>query len=347
MSERAYRFRSSFKIAGRSVGEGSPVLIIAEAGVSHFGDPGKARALVELAAEARADVFKTQAFSTKRLISAHMPEWRDRLSSKEVDFDFIAAMKQRCDEHGLIFLCTAHDESVLPWLDELGVPAFKVGSGERGNVDFFRILGERGKPVILSTGMYRIGDVHEALEAFDTAGCRELAVLHCVTSYPTPMDQVNLKAMDALREIFAGPVGYSDHTQGSLAVMAAVARGAQIIEKHITLDFDVPNAQDWKVSCGPHDFHDFVLKVRDVERALGTAEKRPQPCETGATEWALKSLVATRELPQGTILEAGMLVAKRPGGGLPPNRYQEVIGRRLKRRLQQDEALLEADLEPR
>jgi N-acetylneuraminate synthase/N,N'-diacetyllegionaminate synthase len=338
-------FKESFQIGTRWIGGDAPVLIIAEAGVSHFGSLEKAIRLVDLAADAGADLFKTQAFATDRLISSRSPEWRDRLRSKEADFDFLAAMKARCDERDLPFICTGHDESVLPWLDELNVPAFKIGSGERGNVEFIRTIAERGKPVILSTGMYRREDVQDALEAVQAAGCDELAVLHCVTSYPTPPEQVNLRAMDVLREMFPGPVGYSDHTQGPLAVMAAVARRAQIIEKHISLDFDIPNAQDWKVSCGPDDFHDFVSGIRAVEGMLGKAEKCPQACETEALEWALKSLVATRELPAGTIIEAGMLTAKRPGGGLPPSRHRDVIGRRLKRRLVEDEALAEDDIE--
>ena len=338
-------FEACFRIGDRWVGEGAPALIIAEAGVSHFGDPDKALALVDMAADAGADLFKTQAFITDQLISNRLPEWRDRLRPKEVGFEFIEAMKLRCDERNLAFICTGHDESVLSWLDELQVPAFKIGSGERGNTEFFRRIAERGKPVILSTGMYRREDVREALETFDSAGCRELAVLHCVTSYPTPTDQVNLRAMDVLRDMFSGPVGYSDHTQGSMAVMAAVARGAKIIEKHITLDFDVPNAQDWKVSCGPHDFRDFVEGIRNVERVLGVAEKGPQDCELGALEWALKSLVATRDLPKGTIIERDMLTAKRPGGGIPPNRFAQLIGGRLKRNVMADEALAEGDVD--
>ena len=338
-------FEARFRIGDRWVGEGAPVLIIAEAGVSHFGDLGKGLELVDLAADAGADLFKTQAFRTDYLVSKRLPEWRDRLRPKEVGFEFLQAMKTRCDERNLAFICTGHDESVLPWLDDLEVPAFKVGSGERGNTEFFRRIAERGKPVILSTGMYRREDVQEAIETFASAGCHALALLHCVTSYPTPIEQVHIRAMDVLRDMFSGPIGYSDHTRGSLAVMAAVARGAKIIEKHISLDFDVPNAQDWKVSCGPHDFHEFIEGIRDVERVLGTAEKIPQECEIGALEWALKSLVATRDLPEGTIIESDMLAAKRPGGGISPSRQAQLIGGRLKRGLLADEALAEGDVE--
>lgn len=338
-------FRPCFEIAGRLVGAGAPVLIIAEAGVSHFGDLTKALALVDVAAAAGADVFKTQAFSTEQLVSSRMPEWRERLRPKEVTFDFLAAMKQRCDEHDLIFLCTPHDESVLPWLDELAVPAFKVGSGERANTPYFREIARRGKPVILSTGMYAAEDVRQALDAFERAGCRELALLHCVTSYPTPFEQVNLRAMDTLRHMFSGPVGYSDHTSGYHAVLAAVARGAAIVEKHVTLDFNVPNAQDWKVSCGPSDFSQLVHQVRQVEAALGDGQKMPQPCEADALNWALKSLVAARELPLGTVLCADMVAAKRPGGGIAPARLEEVIGCRLRHHLSVDQPITEDDLE--
>ncbi len=332
-------FNSDITIANRCVGPNEPALIIAEAGVNHFGDIGKAMALVDLAAEAGVDVFKTQAFSTAALVSGAAPEWRERLRTKEVGFDFIAQMKERCDAHGLIFLCTAHDETVLPWLDELEVPAFKVGSGERSNLPFLKAIAARGKPVILSTGMYASADVRETLSLFSSAGCRELALLHCVTSYPTPCDQVNLRAMDALRRMFTGPVGYSDHTKGHHIPLAAVALGAAIVEKHITLDFDVPNAQDWKVSAGPDDLADFVRTLRETEAALGQPDKSIQPCEQPALQWALKSLVAARDLEAGTLLTAVDLLAKRPGGGIAPSRIEEVLGRRLRRPIVVDQAV--------
>ena len=343
---RTLSFAPSFQIGSRQVGKDAPVLIIAEGGVSHFGDRGKARDLVDLAAEAGADVFKTQAYSTERLISARLPEWRERLGSKEVPFDFIAEMKARCDEHELPFVCTAHDASVLPWLDELDVPAFKIGSGERGNTPYLAEIASRGKPVILSTGMYAPEHVQEAVQAIYDGGGRELALLHCVTSYPTPTEQVNLRAMDAMRDLFAGPVGYSDHTENHLAVLAAVARGAEVVEKHISLDFDVPNAQDWKVSCGPHDLAEFVGSIRRVEALLGKAYKQVQPCEEPALAWALKSLVAKQDLAAGTVLTKDMLIDKRPGDGISPSQLSEVLGRRLNRPLKLDEALEADALEP-
>lgn len=338
-------FSRQFEISGRLLGGGAPVFFIAEAGVNHFGDLGKALALVDLAAESGADAFKTQAFSTDRLVAATLPEWRDRLRSKEVDFDFVAAMKERCDHHGLPFLCTAHDESVLPWLDDLDVPAFKIGSGERGNLPYLREIARRGKPVILSTGMYALDDVSQAIAVFAAEGLGEIALLHCVTSYPTPIDQVNLRAMDEIRSVFSGPVGYSDHTTGHPAVLAAVARGAEVIEKHITLDFDVPNAQDWKVSAGPDDLAQLIASIREVEAMLGDGVKRAQACEEPATGWALKSLVAANDLPSGTVLSAADLISKRPGGGISPARIDELVGGRLRVPVKADDPVRWGDLE--
>lgn len=332
-------FANQFEIAGRPVGGSAPVLFIAEAGVAHFGDIGKAMALVDLAAESGADVFKTQAFRTEALVSAGLPDWRRRLASKEVGFEFLARIKERCDARNITFLCTPHDETVLPWLETLDVPAYKIGSGERGNLSFLRRIASYGKPVIVSTGMYTEHDVEQALDALASGGCTQAALLHCITSYPCPYEQVNLRAMDVLRARFAGPVGYSDHTDGHHAVLAAVALGARVVEKHITLDFNVPDAQDWKVSAGPEDLARLVRNVREVEAALGVAEKRPQQCEEGALTWALKSLVVVRSLPAGAVLSADDLTAKRPGGGIAPQDIQRVIGKRLVRDVSPDKAL--------
>lgn len=332
-------YQKHINIAGHIVGPDKPVLIIAEAGVAHFGDPGKALDLVDLAADAGADVFKTQAFHTDSLVSARLPDWRERLRPKEVGFEFISRMKERCDQRGILFMCTPHEPSVLPWLDEWDVPAIKIGSGERGNTPFFREIASRGKPVILSTGMYAREHVDQALAVFAAAGLHELALLHCVTSYPTLPAEVNLSAMQELRVGFNGPIGYSDHTQGHHICLAAVAMGAQLIEKHITLDFNVPNAQDWKVSCGPDDFADFVRLVREVEAARGAGGKMPRECETPAFKWALKSLVAAHALPAGHVLDAADLAAKRPGDGISPAQIDAVVGRTLNADLAADDLI--------
>ena len=241
----------SFLIGSRQVGGTAPCLVIAEAGVAHFGDMGLARALVDMAIEAKADIFKTQFFDVDTMIAKRAPEWRERLRPRNLTLDQFFELRDRCNASGVMFMSTAHDESRIAWLKALDVPAVKIGSGERNNPAFLAELAKLGKPVILSTGMYAAQDVRQAVAALEKAGCRELALLHCVTSYPAPADQLNLAAMQALAEIAPVPVGYSDHTEDFLAVMAAVARGARIIEKHITILRDVPNALDWKVSAGP------------------------------------------------------------------------------------------------
>lgn len=339
------KFQTTFRIGDRLVGGNAACLVIAEAGVAHFGDMALARELVDLAADAGADVFKTQFFDVEALIAARAPDWRERLRPRNLTLDQAHELKRRCEARGLLFMSTAHDETRIPWLSELDVPAIKVGSGERSNPAFLERLARLGKPMIVSTGMYAEPDVAEALAACASGGCDRVALLHCVTSYPTPDDQVNLAAMDRMAEIFDGPIGYSDHTADGLAILAAVARGAKIVEEHITILRDVPNAQDWKVSAGPEDFAALVSEIRRIEAVIGHGRKESAPCEAPGMAWALKSLVAARDLPAGTVVESADLTAKRPGDGLHPNRIQDVLGRRLTRALSADAPLRAEDLE--
>ncbi len=332
-------FPARFEIGGRPVGEGAPLLFIAEAGVSHFGDMGLARELVDMAADAKADVFKTQFFDVDMLYAARAMAWRDRLRPRNLTFDQAAEVAERCRSRGMLFMSTAHDESRIDWLRRLDVPAIKVGSGERQNPAFLRKLAALGKPMIVSTGMYSEADVAEAVAACADGGCRALALLHCVTSYPAPAPDINLRAMDRLRAIFPGPVGYSDHTEDFLAIMGAVARGASVVEKHITILRDVPNAQDWKVSAGPDNLAQLVRDLRKIEAMLGHGRKEAAPSEGGAG-WATKSLVAARDLPAGHVLAEADMIAKRPGDGIPPNRIGELVGRRLARPLAADDAVV-------
>ncbi|MCP5367813.1 MAG: N-acetylneuraminate synthase family protein [Hyphomicrobiales bacterium] len=321
-------FAREFAIAGRAVGPGHPCLVIAEAGVNHFGDMDKALALVDLAVDAGADVLKIQHFRTDVLVGPSAPDWRERLRSKELSDTQVLRIRDHCDRRGILFMCTGHDEDSLDFLDrEAGVPAFKVGSGEVGNWPSLTAMARRGKPIILSTGMYEMADISAALEAIAAGGGREVAVLHCVTSYPTDPADVNLAVMGQIRDLFPGPVGYSDHTTGTAVPLAAVALGADVIEKHITIDRDVPNAQDWKVSCDPSNLAAFVAGIREVEAARGGAPKALATAERQSLLWARKSLTAARDIAAGECLTADMLVAQRPGDGLPPSRIGEVVGR--------------------
>lgn len=347
MPERVSGFNSQFRVGDRVVGSDAPVLIIAEAGVSHFGDMTLAFDLVDLAAELGADVFKTQFFDVDNLYAERAAAWRDRLRPRNLDLDQARQLADRCRQRGILFMSTAHDESRVSWLKELDVPAIKVGSGERNNPSFLKALAGLGRPMIVSTGMYNAADVSEALEACAEGGCRDVALLHCVTSYPTPDSQVNLAAMDRLREIFDGPVGYSDHTDGFLAPYAAVARGAKVVEEHITILRDVPNAQDWKVSAGPDNFKRFVTELRQIEAMIGDGQKGPAPCEVSAMNWALKSLVAAQDLSAGHRLTEKDLVAKRPGDAVPPNRIADLIGGVLIKSVRADSPILPENVKSR
>jgi N,N'-diacetyllegionaminate synthase len=337
-------FHSAFEIGGKRIGSGAPAFFIAEAGVSHFGDIKLARDLVDLAAEAGADAFKTQFFDVDALIAKGGSDWRARLRPRNLTFDEAIEIKERCDGKGLLFMSTAHDPSRIEWLRRLDVPAVKVGSGERNNPDFLTALARLGKPMIVSTGMYSESDVGEALDACNRGGCNAVALLHCVTSYPAPDSDINLRAMDQLRNMFPGPVGYSDHTEDFIAIYAAVACGASVIEKHITILRDVPNAHDWKVSAGPENLKQLIGDIRRIEAMMGHGRKEPAPSELAGIAWATKSLVAARDLPAGHVLVVDDLVAKRLGQGVSPNHIDEMIGKRLAHALAAEDPVLPSDL---
>lgn len=321
-------FPTHFEIAGRRIGPGEPCYIIAEGGVNHFGEMAKAYQLIDLAVSAKADVYKGQHYRTDRLVGPSAPEWRERLRTKELPDEAIREMRDRCRERGIPFLCTPHDDIALEFLDkELDIPAFKIGSGEVENWPFLADVARRGKPMIVSTGMYEIAQIKDMVKVIADAGGTQLALLHCVTSYPADPRVINLKVMDQIREFFPGPVGYSDHTEGTAIPLAAVALGACIIEKHITIDRDVPNAQDWKVSCDPSNLARFVADIRDIEQAVGGEPKTLCEHERKSILWARKSLTAAVDIPVGTVITKDMLLAQRPGSGLPASHIEEVVGR--------------------
>lgn len=336
MDSHSNRFDKRFEIDGRPVGEGAPVYVIAEAGVAHFGVEDKAYRLVDLAVESGADAVKFQVFDVDALIAKSLPEWRQRLGSRQLPYDAFVRIQAYCRKRGITFFATAHDEPSLDFLASIDVPVYKVGSGEVGNWPYLRRVAGLGKPLIFSTGMYRLEQVAEALNAVADSGNRQVAVLHCVTRYPTPPQEVSLGNVALLAERFKVITGYSDHTRGYHIPLAAVALGARIIEKHISLDFDVPDAQDWKVSCGPHDLAEFVTELREVEAALGVRESGPTAGEQESLKWAGKSLVAIRDLPAGTRLNREDLVSKRPGTGIPPAQIEVLIGRKLRTALERD-----------
>jgi N,N'-diacetyllegionaminate synthase len=339
-----FQFLDNFQVESKNIGRGAPVFIIAEAGVNHFGDLKKAKKLVDLAVDSGADAFKLQVFNTEKLVSRISQEWIDRLKPKELSRDEVKRIQSYCHKREIIFFATAHEEESFEYLDTLHVPLFKIGSGEVGNLEFLEAVAKKNKPIIISTGMYTMRDIQNALDVIWKAGNNQVVVLHCVTQYPTPPEDIHLRAMDLIREEFCLPVGYSDHTKGWIIPLAAVARGASVIEKHITIDRNVPNAQDWIVSCGPDDFPQFVNSVRLVEKALGKPEKFPNKAEIENRKWAGKSIVAKEPILSGTVITREHICTKRPGTGIQPGHIGNVIGKQAKKDIEQDALILWSDL---
>jgi len=329
------------------------VLIIAEAGVNHNGDLDVARRLIDSAAVAGADVVKFQTFNADRLVTrkARKAEYQIRTTSEgESQHDMIRRLElqpemhhvlmEHCRARGIAFLSTPFDNESVDFLAALGIDRFKVPSGEVTNLPYLRRIGRHGKSVMLSTGMCTLGEIEAALDVLERAGTprSRITILHCNTEYPTPMCDVNLRAMQSVRYAFDVAVGYSDHTVGIEVPVAAVALGATIIEKHFTLDRTMPGP-DHKASLEPDEFKAMVAAIRNIELALGTGRKLPSPSEIKNKEIARKSIVAARPIRAGEHFTEENLAVKRPGTGVSPMRWDEVIGRRAGRAYATDELI--------
>lgn len=338
-------FSNEINISDKTIGHSQNVFVIAEAGVAHFGSLDKAFRLVDLAVEAKADAVKFQTFCTNTLISSRSEEWQNRLRPKELSEEDFQILSQYCEKKGIIFLSTAHDVPSLKIVDRLSVPAYKIGSGEVKNWGFIKSIAERMRPVILSTGMYSDDDIAAVIDIFKSVGNPDLMILHCVTNYPALPEQINLNIMKKIRANYKVIVGYSDHTEGFHIPLAAVAKGAAVIEKHITLEYNIPNAQDWKVSCGPENFDVFVKQLREVEASFGKQKKILTEKETDSMLWARKSIVAALPMKKGDVLKEEQIAIKRPGTGIMPSKIKEVLGKKLKVDLEKDDIIKWDDIE--
>lgn len=329
-------------IAGRKIGAGEPCLVIAEAGVNHNGNVEMARKLVDAAVASGADAVKFQTFKAEKVISPVAPKAAyqrattgdsgsqlDIVRALELSYDDFRSLRRYCGECGITFLSTPFDEESVDFLAELGVPAFKVPSGEITNLPLLERVARHGRPVILSTGMADLDEVRTAVETLKRAGARELVLLHCVSNYPASAASVNLRAMDTMRLEFGAPVGFSDHTEGIAIPLAAVALGACVIEKHFTLDRNLPGP-DHRASLEPDQFRGMIVSIREVESALGDGRKVPVPEELDTARVARRSLVAACAIPAGTVLTEGHVAILRPGTGLPPAMRDRVLGRRVR-----------------
>jgi len=286
------KFSNIITIGDKAIGPDCPAFIVAEAGVAHFGSLEKALKLVDMAVDAGADAVKFQTYKTEKFINPAATELFERYKSKELPYEAFYEIKQYCEDKGIIFFSTAHEEESLDFLVDLDVPLLKVGSGEIGNWDFIEKVVQMGLPVILSTGMYNWMDILNVVKIFREVQNPNLVLMHCVTKYPCPPNDVNLKAINEIKKNAKTNSGYSDHTDGILFPVMAAALGASVIEKHISLDFDIPGANDWKVSCGgEYSLKDMIRDIRKVEMGMGRGDKTPlSPKEYEKTRWARKNL---------------------------------------------------------
>jgi N-acetylneuraminate synthase len=327
--------------------------VIAEAGVNHGGDLGRARELVAMAAEAGADIVKFQSFVTGRSITRDAPKADYQLATTgatESQYEMVRRLELSRSDHevlvedcrrlGIEFLSTAFDAESFDLLLGLGIRRVKVASGELTNLPMLRRFGAAGLPLLVSTGMADLDEIAAALAALESAGTTRdrVTLLHCTTEYPAPFDEVNLRAMRTLAETFGTAVGYSDHTTGIAVPIAAAALGATVIEKHVTVDRSLPGP-DHRASLEPAELAAMIGAIRSVEAALGDGVKRPTASELRNRAVARKSLVAARRIRAGETFGPDDLATKRPGTGLSPMLWDEVVGRRATRDYAPDEMI--------
>lgn len=333
------------------------VFIIAEAGVNHNGSLSLAKKMIDAAADAGADAIKFQTFDAGRLVSknAAKAEYQKKTTSPhESQYEMLRRLQLSTRDHseliayskkkGVIFLSSPFDEKSADLLEKLGVNQFKIPSGEITNIPFLSHVAKKMKPIILSTGMSTLGDIEEALDIIYSTGNRHVQLLHCVTEYPAPCREINLRAMMTMKNAFDIPVGYSDHALGNEIAIAAVALGAEIIEKHFTLDKNM-DGPDHKASLEPEEFKEMVAAIRNVEMAMGDGIKKPAPCEIKNMAIARKSVVAARPIKKNEKITQASVTIKRPGNGIQPHDLVKIIGRRVKRDIEADEIITWSNLQ--
>lgn len=326
------------------------VYIIAEAGVNHNGSFELACKLVDAAKNAGVDCIKFQTFKSKNLVShtAQKAEYQkettgdssqqDMLKKLELSYDEFIALKEYCDKAGITFLSTPFDFDSIDFLNSINMPFWKIPSGEVTNLPYLLALAKTEKPVVMSTGMCDMTEIQAAIDVLKKNGTKEIKLLHCNTEYPTPFEDVNLKAMQTMRDVFGMEVGYSDHTKGIEVPVAAVALGATVIEKHFTLDRNM-EGPDHKASLEPDELAAMVSSIRHIEKALGTGDKTPSPSEKKNITVARKSIVAKKDIKAGEELTVENITVKRPGTGISPMKWFDVLGTTAVRDFIEDELI--------
>jgi N,N'-diacetyllegionaminate synthase len=337
----------SVKIGNRTVGDGVAVFVIAEAGVNHNGSLEMAKKLIDAAKDAGADAVKFQAYKTDRLVTreAQKAEYQKKVGKSNSQYDLLKKLELGENEirelfhyskkKGIIFLASAFDVESVELLDLIGVSALKVASGEITNFPFLECIAEKRKPVIISTGMSSLSEIEGAVDVFTAKGCKDIILLHCVTSYPAKFENLNLKKIVFLKEHFNFPIGFSDHTIGTVIPVAAVTLGSALIEKHLTLDKSL-EGPDHSASLEPSEFKQMVNDIRVTEKALFDSTERSVE-EEEIKKLVRKSIVAKVSIKKGTLISEGLLDFKRPGTGISPQFLNKVVGKHAKSDIALDE----------
>lgn len=333
------------------------VFIIGEAGVNHNGDINLAKKLIDIAIEAKVDAVKFQTFKTEKIVGkfAKKADYQNEntntnenqyemVKKLELSFYEFKELKKYCDKRNIIFISTPDDTDSVDLLSEMNVPYIKIGSTEVTNLEYLKYIAKKNIPIILSTGMSTLGEVEKAINAIYSTGNKDIKLLHATTDYPTKEDDVNLNAMLTLKGAFKVDVGYSDHTLGNEAAVAAVAMGAKVIEKHFTIDKNM-EGPDHKASMEPEELKEFVKAIRKTEKLLGNGIKEPTERERSTMKDIRRSIVAGKELKKGTVLTRNILEFKRPGTGLKPEFVELIVGRKINRNIQEDELIKLEDLD--
>jgi N,N'-diacetyllegionaminate synthase len=333
------------RIKDRLVGGDEPCFIIAEAGSNHNGKLEQAKKLIDAASEAKADAVKFQLYTAEDLYSRYTPKFNylkgkstyDLIKSIETPREWIKDLVRHCEKKDIMFLASPFDFEAVDLLDKY-VPAFKIASFEIVDMELLKYVAEKGKPMILSTGMANLGEIEDAINSIKSVGNEDIILLHCASLYPSPAEIVNLNAVETMKAAFKVPVGFSDHTLGIHISIASVALGACMIEKHFTLDRDLPGP-DHKASLEPNELRSMVTAIREVEKALGDGVKMPTEDEEEIKKIARRSIIAKENIDEGSIIERGMLCFKRPGTGIEPKSMGKVVGSKAKKAIRKDEII--------
>lgn len=328
------------------------ICIIAEAGVNHNGSYDTAIEMVDAAKKAGADYIKFQTFVPEKLVSAYAEKAEyqkkttgsdesqlDMLKKLTLTNDEFLNIKKYCDKIGIGFLSTPFDQESIDFLEKLNMDFWKVPSGEITNLPYLEKIAETKRKVVMSTGMSSINEIQDAVNLLEKNGAGDIILLHCNTQYPTPFEDVNLKAMNTIQMVTGKKVGYSDHTNGIAVSIAAVAMGAVVIEKHFTLDREM-EGPDQKASLEPEELHKMVSSIRNIEKAIGQEIKTPSVSEINNRNVVRKSIVANRDIKMGEVFSKDNLTTKRPGDGISPMFWYDVLGKEAIRDFKKDEKII-------